>query len=90
VHKRAFLWTQFIESSNANVATRLASPNIGLGDAMPAKATKQQIEAELNASARDNILVKFRELIAYWDEFETRLRQEENRVWQPHWSHQDP
>jgi hypothetical protein len=57
---------------------------------MGAKETKQQIEAELNASARDKVLAKFRELIAYWDEFETRLRQEENKVWQPHWSHQDP
>jgi hypothetical protein len=56
---------------------------------MPAKATKQRIEAELNASAHDKILAKFRELFAYWDEFETRLRQEENKVWQPHWSHQD-
>jgi hypothetical protein len=57
---------------------------------MPAKATKQQIEAELSASARDKVLAKFQVLIADWDEFETRLRQEESKVWQPHWSHQDP
>lgn len=57
---------------------------------MPAKETRQQIEVELNASVRDKVLAKFRELIAGWDEFETRLRQEENKVWQPHWSHQDP
>lgn len=56
---------------------------------MRAKATKQQIEAELNASARDKVLAKFRILIADWDEFEMRLRQEESKVWQPHWSHQD-
>ncbi len=57
---------------------------------MRPKATKQRIEAELNASARDKVLAKFRELFAYWDEFETRLRQEEDKVWQPHWTHQDP
>ena len=56
---------------------------------MRAKETKQRIEAELNASARDKVLAKLRELIAYWDEFETRLRQAEDKVWQPHWSHQD-
>jgi hypothetical protein len=90
VHKRAFLWTHLIESSNANAATRLASPSVRLGDAMRPKQTKQRIEAELNASARDQVLAKFRELFAYWDEFERRLRQEENKVWQPHWTHQDP
>jgi len=57
---------------------------------MPAKETKQQIEAELNASERDRVLAKFRELIANWDQFETRLRHEERKVWQPHWSHHDP
>ena len=57
---------------------------------MRVKETKHRIEAELNASARDKVLAKIRELIAYWDEFETRLRQEESKVWQPHWSHQDP
>jgi hypothetical protein len=57
---------------------------------MPAKETKQQIEAELNASERDRVLAKFRELIANWDRFETRLRHEERKVWQPHWSHHDP
>ena len=57
---------------------------------MPAKETKQQIKAELNASERDRVLAKFRELIANWDQFETRLRHEERKVWQPHWSHHDP
>lgn len=57
---------------------------------MPAKETKQQIEAELNASERDRVLAKFRELTANWDQFETRLRHEERKVWQPHWSHYDP
>jgi hypothetical protein len=57
---------------------------------MPAKETKQQIEAELNASERDRVQAKFRELIANWDQFETRLRHEERKVWQPHWSHHDP
>src|SRR5260370_16767889 len=57
---------------------------------MPAKETKQQIEAELNASERDRVLAKSRELIANWDKFETRLRHEEGKVWQPHWSHHDP
>jgi len=57
---------------------------------MPAKETKQQIEAELNASERDRVLAKSRELIANWDQFETRLRHEERKVWQPHWSHHDP
>ncbi|MBO0716823.1 MAG: hypothetical protein J2P55_05740 [Rhizobiales bacterium] len=57
---------------------------------MRPKQTKQRIEAELNATAHDKVLAKFRELFAYWDEFETRLRQEENKIWQPHWTHQDP
>jgi hypothetical protein len=57
---------------------------------MPAKETKQQIEAELNASERDRVQAKFRELIANWDQFETRLRHEERKVWQPHRSHHDP
>jgi hypothetical protein len=59
------------------------------GAAMPLRETKQQIEAELNASELDRVRAKFRELIAGWDEFETRLRGEERKVWQPHWSHHD-
>jgi hypothetical protein len=65
-------------------------PAIRVGAAMPAKETKQQIEAELNASERDRVQAKFRELIANWDQFETRLRHEERKVWQPHRSHHDP
>jgi len=57
---------------------------------MPARETKQQIVAELNASEPDKVRAKLRELIAGWNEFETRLRQEESKVWQPHWSHHDP
>jgi hypothetical protein len=45
-----------------------------VGDAMPVKETKQQIEAELNASERDRVRAKYRELIADWDQFEARLR----------------
>jgi hypothetical protein len=59
------------------------------GVAMPVLETKEQIEAELNASEPDRVRAKFRELIAGWDEFETRLRREERKVWQPHWSHHD-
>ena len=57
---------------------------------MPARETKQDIEAELNASESDRVRAKLRELIADWNEFETRLRHEERTVWQPHWSHHDP
>ena len=57
---------------------------------MPIKETKQQIEAELNAGEPERARAKFRELIADRDEFETRLRHEERKVWQPHWSHHDP
>jgi hypothetical protein len=56
---------------------------------MPIKETKQQIEAKLNASEPERVRAKFRELIEDWDEFETRLRHEERKVWQPHWSHND-
>ena len=70
--------------------TWLASPSIKRGAAMPIKETKQQIEAELNAGEPERARAKFRELIADRDEFETRLRHEERKVWQPHWSHHDP
>jgi hypothetical protein len=90
VQKRPLLWSPFIESQNANTATRLASPTIRLGDAMPVRETKQQIEAELNACEPDRVRAKFRRLIADWNEFEMRLRHEERKIWQPHWSHHDP
>lgn len=57
---------------------------------MPAKETKQQIEAELNAGESDRVRAKLRELNARWEEFEARLQHEERKVWQPHWSHHDP
>jgi hypothetical protein len=57
---------------------------------MPVRETKQQIKAELDASETDRVQAKLRELIAGWNEFETRLRREERKVWQPHWSHHDP
>jgi hypothetical protein len=57
---------------------------------MPVRETRQRIKAELDASEIDRVQAKLRELIAGWNEFETRLRHEERKVWQPHWSHHDP
>jgi hypothetical protein len=52
--------------------------------------TKQEIEAELNASDIDRAVAKAREMFADWQEWEASLRAAERKVWQPHWSHDDP
>jgi hypothetical protein len=57
------------------------------GTAMP---TKAEIEAELQASDTDRAIAKAREMLADWQEWEALLRAAERKVWQPHWSHDDP
>jgi hypothetical protein len=52
--------------------------------------TKEELEAELNASEKDKAIAKLRELIADIDEWEADLQALEREVWQPHWSHSDP
>ena len=48
--------------------------------------TKEELEAELNASEKDKAIAKLRELIADIDEWEADLQALEREVWQPHWS----
>ena len=50
--------------------------------------TKEELEAELNASEKDKAIAKLRELIADIDEWEADLQALEREVWQPHWSRQ--
>jgi len=61
---------------------------------MPAKKpetpTKGQIEAELKDSEFDNALGGIREALLQFEEFESFLKVLEQKVWQPHWSHDDP
>ncbi len=38
---------------------------------------------------RETLLVKLRQLEGDWHAFERRLRAEERKIWQPHWSHSD-
>lgn len=52
--------------------------------------TKWQIEAELNAGARDKALARLREVMNDLDEMERVLYAAEERLWQPHWSRNDP
>lgn len=52
--------------------------------------TKQEIEAELNASERDKAVAKIQEAVRDYEEFETKLRAKEVEIWQPHWSYNDP
>jgi hypothetical protein len=52
--------------------------------------TKQEIEAELQASEGEKAAAKLREMLTDFQEWEASLRAEERKVWQPHWSHDDP
>jgi hypothetical protein len=52
--------------------------------------TKEEIEAELNASEREKAIARLRELMRDWEEFEALIRAAEDKVWQPHWSYNDP
>jgi len=52
--------------------------------------TKEQLEAELNATEKDKAIAKLRELISDIDKWEANLRAAERQIWQPHWSHDDP
>jgi hypothetical protein len=45
--------------------------------------TKKEIEAELNASEQEKLLASWRNAMAI-------LLENEKRVWQPHWSENDP
>lgn len=54
------------------------------------KLTKEEIEAELNASERDKAIANFQELLRDYEEFEATLRKAEAKIWQPHWSYNDP
>jgi hypothetical protein len=50
---------------------------------MPAKQTREAIEAELNASERARLVQKFQEIIEDWGEFERDLQQREDEVGLP-------
>jgi hypothetical protein len=52
--------------------------------------TKEEIEAESNASERDQAIARLKELMRDWEEFEAWIRAAEAEVWQPHWSYNDP
>jgi hypothetical protein len=52
--------------------------------------TKQEIEAELNASEKDRAIAEARATLVELSEFETMLRAAEREIWQPHWNHDDP
>jgi hypothetical protein len=54
------------------------------------RMTKQEIEAELQASEVDKAVAKARELQAEFQEWNALLQAAEREVWQPHWSHHDP
>ena len=56
----------------------------------PEKTTREQIEAELKDSELDNALEDVREALLQFEEFESCLKVLEQKVWQPHWSHDDP
>ncbi len=52
--------------------------------------TKPEIEAELADSEKHKAVANARELLAELEEWETALWEEEKKVWQPHWSRDDP
>jgi hypothetical protein len=52
--------------------------------------SKEELEAELQESDMDKAVRRLRETIAHFNEWEAQLRTLEKKVWQPHWSHDDP
>jgi hypothetical protein len=54
------------------------------------RGTTKQDEAELADSEKHKAVAHARELLAYLEEWETELWEEEKKVWQPHWSRDDP
>jgi hypothetical protein len=50
---------------------------------MPAKQTKESIEAELNESELDRLVQRFREIIQDWDAFEKDLQECEDEAGLP-------
>jgi hypothetical protein len=50
---------------------------------MPAKQTREAIEAELNESEKDRVVRKLREIIQEWDAFEKDLQQCEHEAGLP-------
>jgi hypothetical protein len=50
---------------------------------MPTKQTKEEIESELNASGKDRVIQKFRDLLQDHAEFEKRLQEQEAELGLP-------
>jgi hypothetical protein len=57
---------------------------------MPAKETRESIEAELNGGERERLLQKLRELVQNWAEFERVLQEREAKAGLPTYDQSKP